>query len=130
MKLEFLKAPQVEFLKEGLYIRAGETPQQRFQEIIDRVRDYEIMYSEGLADRLSYMLDKNIFSLSTPSLANFGRKQEPGSKTSPLPASCNIVTVGNSIVDIQVVTPTIARLHPAYYNRISELSLTGNPNLL
>ena len=38
--------------------------------------------------------------------------------------------IGNSIVDIQVVTPTIARLHPAYYNRISELSLTGNPNLL
>jgi GR25 family glycosyltransferase involved in LPS biosynthesis len=38
--------------------------------------------------------------------------------------------IGDAIVDIQVVTPTIARLHPAYSNKISELSLTGNPHLL
>ena len=38
--------------------------------------------------------------------------------------------IGDSIVNIDVITPTIVRLHPAYYNRISELSLTGNPELL
>ena len=38
--------------------------------------------------------------------------------------------IGDALVDIQVVVPTIARLHPAYFNRIGELSLTGNPELL
>ena len=38
--------------------------------------------------------------------------------------------LGDALVDIQVVVPTIARLHPAYFNRIGELSLTGNPDLL
>ena len=41
MKLEFLKEPQLEFLKEGGYIEEGETPQKRFKEGIDRVRFYE-----------------------------------------------------------------------------------------
>ena len=38
--------------------------------------------------------------------------------------------IGDALVDIQVVSPTIVRLHPAYHNKISELSLTGNPDLL
>lgn len=38
--------------------------------------------------------------------------------------------IGDAIVDIKVTVPTIARLHPAYYNRIGELSLTGNPELI
>jgi glycosyl transferase family 25 len=38
--------------------------------------------------------------------------------------------IGDALVDIQVVTPTIVRLHPAYHNKIGELSLTGNPDLL
>ena len=38
--------------------------------------------------------------------------------------------IGDQIVDIQVIVPTIVRLHPAYHNRIGELSLTGNINLL
>lgn len=38
--------------------------------------------------------------------------------------------LGDAIVDIKVVTPTVVRLHPDYYNRIGELSLTGNPELL
>lgn len=100
MKLEFLKEAQIEFLKEGRYIEPGETVQQRFKQIVDRVRDYESSYSEGLADRIAYMLDKNILSLSTPALSNFGRPRLKGSNTTPLPASCNIVTVGNSISDI------------------------------
>ena len=100
MKLEFLKQPQLDFLREGRYIQPDETPQQRFQEIVDKVKEYESTYSDGLADRIAYMLDKNILSLSTPALANFGKKKKDGQNTLPLPASCNIVTVGNSIVDI------------------------------
>lgn len=38
--------------------------------------------------------------------------------------------IGNALVDIQVTIPTVARLHPAYFQRIGELSLTGNPHLL
>lgn len=38
--------------------------------------------------------------------------------------------IGNALVDIRVTVPTVVRLHPAYHNRIGELSLTGNPELL
>lgn len=38
--------------------------------------------------------------------------------------------IGDAIVDIQVTSPTIVRLHPGYHNKIGELSLTGNPELL
>jgi GR25 family glycosyltransferase involved in LPS biosynthesis len=38
--------------------------------------------------------------------------------------------LGDAVVDIQVTTPTIVRLHPNYYGKIGELSLTGNTNLL
>ena len=100
MKLEFLKEEQIEFLREGQYIKENETPQQRFGEIVEKVREYEHMYSEGLADRIAHMLDKNIFSLSTPALANFGRKFDENAKSHELPASCYIVTVGNSISEI------------------------------
>lgn len=100
MQLEFLKEPQIEFLREGFYIEPNETPQQRFQEIVDKVREYEAMYSEGLAERIKYMIDKNILSLSTPAIANFGRKKKQGQNTLPLPASCYIITVDDSIVEI------------------------------
>lgn len=100
MKLEFLGTAQIEFLKEGKYILENETPQQRYKEIVDRVRDYEKEYKEeGLADRLTEWLDKNYIHLSTPVLSNFGRKTPKG-KTPSLPASCNIVTVNNSIDEI------------------------------
>lgn len=38
--------------------------------------------------------------------------------------------LGDAVIDIQVTTPTIVRLHPAYFNNINALSLTGNPELL
>lgn len=38
--------------------------------------------------------------------------------------------IGDAIVDIQVTTPSIVRLHPNYIGKINALSLTGNPNLL
>ena len=100
MKLEFLEEAQIEFLREGQYIKNNETPHQRFKQIVEKVREYENLYSEGLADRIEYMIDKNIFSLSTPSLANFGREFDEDAKSQDLPASCYIVTVGNSIADI------------------------------
>lgn len=110
MKLEFLTEPQIEFLREGNYIEKGETPEQRFSEIVERIRDYEHLYSEGLADRVSYMISKGIFSLSTPATSNFGRKKKYGDNTMPLPASCNIVTVGDSIVDIYTSIAQVAML--------------------
>ena len=100
MELKFLEEAQIEFLREGQYIKNDETPQQRFKQVVDKVREYESIYSEGLADRIEYMIDKNIFSLSTPSLANFGREFDENAKSHELPASCYIVTVGNSISEI------------------------------
>lgn len=100
MKLEFLGEAQIEFLREGKYIQDDETPQQRFEEIVGKVREYEMLYSEGLADRIKYMIYKNILNLSTPVLANFGRPLKKDKNTHPLPASCYIVTVGDSIADI------------------------------
>lgn len=38
--------------------------------------------------------------------------------------------IGDTVVDIKVIKPTVARLHPNYHNRIGELSLTGNTELL
>src|SRR5690606_11752059 len=100
MKLAWLKEPQLVFLREGGYIGENQTPQERYQEVVERVRDYEVEYQEvGLADRMAEWLDKNYIHLSTPVMTNFGRKIEKG-KTPPLPASCNIVTVNDSIDEI------------------------------
>lgn len=100
MNLEFLGKAQIEFLKEGTYIKEGETPQDRYQQIVDRIRYYEDQYQEpGLADRMSEWLDKNYIQLSTPVLGNFGRINTKY-KTRNLPASCNIVTVNDSIDEI------------------------------
>lgn len=109
MELKFLKQAQIDFLKDG-YLEPGETPQQRFTAIVDRIRDYEKQYSDGLAERLAYMIDKNILSLSTPAIANFGRKRKETSNTVNLPASCNIVTVGDSIADIYNSIAQVAML--------------------
>lgn len=100
MKLDFLQQPQIEFLKEGKYIKNNETPEQRFTEIVEKVREYEKDYGEGLANRIKVLIEKNILSLSTPVLANFGRKKDPKKNTHPLPASCYIITVDDSIVEI------------------------------
>lgn len=111
MELKFLKEPQIEFLREGQYIKEGETPEQRFQEIVERVRFYEPMYGEGLADRVSHMIGEGILCLSTPVIANFGRKLDPSKNTHPLPASCYIVTVDDSI--------------PSIYNSIGQVAVAS-----
>lgn len=38
--------------------------------------------------------------------------------------------MGDAVIDIKVVEPTVVQLHPDYQNRIGELSLTSNPDLL
>lgn len=38
--------------------------------------------------------------------------------------------IGNAIVDIKVTSPTIVRLHPAYFRNMASFSLTANPDLL
>jgi GR25 family glycosyltransferase involved in LPS biosynthesis len=38
--------------------------------------------------------------------------------------------IGNHVVDIKVVVPTVVRLHPDFHKRIKQLSLTKNPELL
>jgi GR25 family glycosyltransferase involved in LPS biosynthesis len=38
--------------------------------------------------------------------------------------------IGDAIVDIKVTTPTIVRLHPDYFNNMSNMSLTVNEDLL
>jgi ribonucleotide reductase alpha subunit len=110
MKTEFIGKEQEIFMREGKYIFAEETPQQRYQEIVDRIREYEDQYGKGLADRLEYMIDENILSLSTPIIANFGRKYKEEKNTYPLPVSCNIVSVGNSISDIYESIGQVAML--------------------
>jgi ribonucleotide reductase alpha subunit len=111
MKLKFIGKAQLEFLKEGQYIEEGETPEQRISEIVEKVREYEPMYKwEGLADIVSEMIEKNYLSLSTPGFSNFGRKPKKGSNTIPLPASCNIITVGDSIASIALSNAEVKML--------------------
>jgi ribonucleoside-diphosphate reductase alpha chain len=100
MTTDFIKEAQLEFLREGKYILDNETPQERFKQIVEKVREYESLYSDGLADRIEYMIDKNILSCSTPVISNFGRPRDIKRNSQDLPASCYIVTCGDSIVDI------------------------------
>lgn len=110
MKLDFLKGPQREFLSEGNYHK-GQTVEERFQDIVDRVRDYESLgFPAGLSNRIKHLLEENIFSLSTPTLANFGKKESDGSLCKNLPASCNIVSVENSVYGIYYANLEVAML--------------------
>jgi len=99
MDLKFIQPEQEAFLRKKHYIRSNETVEDRYYEIVERVRYYESEgYPEGLADRVQRYLFEGILSPSTPVLANFGRKKEKGS--TPLPVSCNIIGVENSIQGI------------------------------
>ena len=92
------KGKQLEFLKESNYILSGETVEDRINSIISVVKRYEKDYSEGLADRVRDLIEKKVLVLSTPQLSNLGR--ESNGNTTPLPCSCNIVSVKNSIEGI------------------------------
>ena len=109
--MKFLKQAQIQFLTEGNYLR-GQTPEQRYQEIVDRVEYYnqKFNYSSGLEDRIKDLLWENILSPSTPILANFGRHKSEDGRTQPLPVSCNIVGVENSIDGIYSANHEVAML--------------------
>jgi len=109
--MKFLKEPQKLFLEEGNYLR-GQTPEERYQQIVDRVAYYnnKLSYSEGLEDRIKVLLWENILSPSTPTIANFGRPKPENGKTQPLAVSCNIVGVNNSIDGIYSANHEVAML--------------------
>lgn len=109
--MEFLKQEQRTFLEDGNYLR-GQTPEERYQQIVDRVDYYnnKLGYSEGLEDRIKELLWKNILQPSTPVLANFGRTRGEGKNTLPLPVSCNVVSVPDSIDGIYSANHEVAML--------------------
>lgn len=105
----FISEEQLEFLKEGNYLVGEETVEERFKSIANVVRKYEHLYGEGLGDRIEKLLFKGILCASTPTISNAGREKESG-KSIPLPASCNIVTVDDSIEGIYFAQAEVAML--------------------
>lgn len=94
-----LTREQKDFLVNKNYLRGGETIDDRIDSILKEVGKYQDEWGEPeLVDRLQIWLHSQYISLSTPQLANVGR--EKIGKTQPLPCSCNIITVGNSIDEI------------------------------
>ena len=89
---------QIEFLKNKNYLKKGETLEERINDIVEVVRKYEPLYSEGLADRIRESIEQQILSPSTPQWANIGRPARANS--TDLPCSCNIITVPDSIAGI------------------------------
>jgi ribonucleoside-diphosphate reductase alpha chain len=88
---------QLEFLNKKQYLN-NKTLDERIEEISSVVRNYEHLYSDGLADRICDYIKRRVLSPSTPQWANLGKCSESG--TSPLPASCYIVSPTDSIQGI------------------------------
>jgi ribonucleoside-diphosphate reductase alpha chain len=88
---------QLEFLNKKNYLN-GKTLDERINEIAAVVTKYESSYSEGLASRICDYIKRQILSPSTPQWANLGKEKPNG--TSPLPASCYIISPTNSIQGI------------------------------
>lgn len=86
------------FFKNKNYLKGEETLQERIDSITNVVRKYEKDYSKGLADRIKEYIEQKILIPSTPQWGNLGREKEKGS--TPLPASCYILGVQNSIQEI------------------------------
>lgn len=89
---------QIEFLKNKNYLKKGETLEERINDIVEVVRRYEHLYSDGLADRIRESIEEQTLSPSTPQWANIGRPARANS--TDLPCSCNIITVPDSIAGI------------------------------
>lgn len=93
-----LNNDQIRFLKNKFYLREDETIDERIQSILNQVEPYAVKYKEpGLTKRLHTWLHEKYISLSTPQLANVGRPVKETDKSIPLPCSCNIIPVPNSI---------------------------------
>lgn len=89
---------QIEFLRNKNYLEDGETLESRINDIVEVVKKYEHLYSEGLGERIRDLVNRQVLSLSTPQWSNLGRKSQ--GNTTPLPVSCNIITYPNSIAGI------------------------------
>lgn len=89
---------QIQFLKNKNYLVEGESLEDRINDFHKTVKKYEAKYSEGLADRIKDLIERQILSPSTPQWSNFGR--ETKGDTTPLPVSCNIINYPNSISGI------------------------------
>lgn len=98
------------FFKNKQYTREGQSLDERISEITEKVREYEDMYSHGLADRIKDMIERKILIPSTPQWSNFGRPKDKDSKTQPLNCSCNIVNYTDSIAGIYFTHGEIAML--------------------
>lgn len=107
MKLEFLGKDQREFLEVGNY-HVGQTLEERFKDIENCILSYSNTYGEEMCKYIVELIDQNILSLSTPEIANLGKKKI--GNTVPLVASCHNVTVGNSIYDIYSSNLEVAML--------------------
>ncbi len=90
---------QIEFLKAKQYLSEGESIDDRINSIVNVVKKYEKEYSEGLGERIRYMIKNQLLSPSTPQWSNLGR-DNGDRNTTDLPCSCNIITVPNSIAGI------------------------------
>ena len=89
---------QIQFLKNKNYLTEGESLEDRINDFHKTVKKYEAKYSDGLADRIKDLIEKQILSPSTPQWSNFGREMR--GNTTPLPVSCNIINYPNSISGI------------------------------
>lgn len=88
----------ISFFKNKNYLRGAETLDDRIGAIASVVERHESDYSEGLSERIKYYIEEKILVPSTPQWGNLGRNVESGS--TPLPASCYILGVQNSIQQI------------------------------
>src|SRR5699024_2165686 len=91
---------QIRFFENKGYLEEGETLEQRIDAIVKTIQKYETQYSEGLGERIRGYINNQILIPSTPQWSNLGRERSKEDNTQPLPCSCNIITVGNSIADI------------------------------
>lgn len=89
---------QINFLRNKNYLVGDETIEERFDSIVNIVKNYEEKYSKGLGERIRGYLQQQILCPSTPQLSNLGRIGRHN--TRDLPCSCNIITVPNSISGI------------------------------
>ena len=89
---------QIQFLKNKNYLTEGESLEDRINDFHKTVKKYEAKYSDGLADRIKDLIERQILSPSTPQWSNFGREMR--GNTTPLPVSCNIINYPNSISGI------------------------------
>ncbi len=101
LNLKWLGESQRNFLEKG-YLRDGQTPEERYSEIIDTIEQYSlkmattpssIVYLKTIGDRFKKYIENGWVSFATPVLINFGKSEN-------LPISCNFSILEDSLDDI------------------------------